>query len=138
MKKAPREYDIQRKEETVRKLLEGFDELKELHPGKEITIYALSKYTGVARQTIAKNKQVMELLDTQKTFKGAKGIKTRQDVKKLVDKTEKQLKEKDKKYEDLMRENTALNLKIVQLTDEINRLSVIIDRYERVNRNESE
>lgn len=136
-KKKVRAYDVQRKEDTLKRLRDGFDELKSSHPNKAVTKYELSKHTGVARQTISKYSEIVELLDSQQEFRGTRSIKTKKDVKRLIDSTEMQLKEKDRKYEDLLKENTQLNLKIVRLTDEVSRLEGIIERYKKVIENEN-
>lgn len=144
MNKKVREYDTARKEATLEKLKAGFEELKSASPKKQVTKYALSKHTGVARQTISKYDEIVELLENQtdleckvKTHDGIKAIKTKKDVRKVLNSASEKIKEQDEKYNELLKENTKLNLKIVQLNEENKRLNGIVERYKRVMENEN-
>lgn len=139
MNKKIRRYDEIRKKETFEKLLKGIEELKEINPNKPVTKYALSKYTGIARQTISKYAEITALLSLEQEYKyhintpdGKRIVKNQEDIQKIVDSLVHQSKQKDKQYEKLFKENTTLNLKIVQQKDEINKLNNIIERYKKV------
>ena len=143
-RRSEREYDSERKARTLKVLREGFAELKRLYPDKPVTKYALSKHTGVARETIRKYPEINSLFEEEADLKckvdtifGKKKIKSLTDVKGVIVLYEKELKKREKKYADLIKVNTSLNMKIVQQDDEIRRLSNLLDRYRKAIKNES-
>ena len=137
-----REYDAERKARTLKVLKEGFDELKRLYPDKPVTKYALSKHTGVARETIRKYAEINSLFEEENdwdyiidTIAGKKKIKSLKDIKSVIAIYEKEIKKRERKYDELFKANTTLNLKIVQQEDEIRKLSKLLKRYRKVAEN---
>lgn len=126
MKREQRDYDKKRTEDTLRKLKIGFDELKSADPQKPITKYALSKHTGVAKQTIEKFPEITNLLAQEK----GENVDATLDAEKRIKSLEKQLRDQGKENDKLLKATTTLNLKIVELEDENRRLKSIIERYE--------
>lgn len=138
-KRAARNYDIERKNDTLKKLREGFEELKVVDPNKPVTKSALSKYTGVARETIRKYPEINDLFKEEldwnfkvDTIFGKKKIKTMNDVKRVIELYENELKTRDKKYEELVKRSTSLDMKIVQQDNEIRKLNKLLERYRKV------
>lgn len=140
-KKNEREYDIIRKEETLKKLKYGIKKLKEKKARsddkKPITKYALIKYTGVSNRTINKYPEVLEMLFKEQN----PGI----ELKNLVVKTGKirsldeaimLLTELNSMYNDAINKvnefsnlNSKLNYDIVKLNLQVKELSDEIKRY---------
>ena len=72
------QYNETRKRETREKLLTGIQRMKSLkkYDGKPITVYALSKYTGVKYETIQKYPDILDKLATVNADKNATPLKT--------------------------------------------------------------
>lgn len=143
-KRKPRDYDNIRKRNTLEKLRTGFKELKEANPQQPVTKYALSKNTGVARQTIAQYPEIVKLLEEEngphfkaQTPDGIVIINTQEDIARLVAYYQESLKEKEEVNKKLVQLNSSLDLRIVQLSEENRRLNSKIERYERAMRNKN-
>lgn len=138
MSRGQREYDEIRKKETLSKLRQGFAELKAAHPKTVVTKYQLSKYTGVAKQTINNYEEILKLLEEEnkerykfKTSMGDVIVDGKSGIKDLIKQFETELAKKDDKYKELFKANTQLSLQLVELQDENRKLKSVIERFER-------
>jgi len=132
-----RAYDDARKADTFAKLKSGIEHLrrqKEHREGKPITAYKLCKYTKVTIRTIRRHPEIMETLTKERGL----GV----ELKSAVVKTEKiysleqavgiinQLtslyNETKDKYNQAMKQNSALNLQVVKLQSEVAELNKVV------------
>ena len=122
------DYDIRRKTETEETLRTAISRMKatKKYRNKPISVYALSKETGVARTSIMRFPSVIEILNKTKIpsvkFKNAHvktgKIRNFDDAIAVVETLEKLYNETADKANILMAENIKLNSEIVKLQDE--------------------
>lgn len=138
MSEARREYDIKRKKATLERLQKGFRQLKQqkAYKNKPVTKYALSKHTGVAKQTIDNYPEIMELLRKEKerawtvnTAEGPKIIHSIEDALRIIARIDREYLQLKSECEAAKKANTTLNLTIVRQASEIKRLTNILDKY---------
>lgn len=135
-----REYDTIRKQETLKKLEKGIRQLKQqvAYKKKPITKYALSKQTGVSPRTIDKYPKIIEVLEkeknpgielktavinTNKIYSIDEAISIIEQLTDLYNST------KDK-YNEGLKINSSLNLKIVNLQDQVKELNRQLKKYQ--------
>lgn len=136
----PRVYDIERKEETLKKLKVGIQQLrrhKEHQEGKPISKYKLSKHTGVSIRTIDKYPDIIDMLAKEKNpgipLKSAvvnvEKIFTVEEAVLVINQLTDLYNETKDKYNDGLKINTALNLENVRLKNQIAELTRQLNKY---------
>ena len=124
----PCEYDQSRKRATEDTLKRGIQRMKanKQYRGKPLSVYALSKETGVARSTIMRFPGILEELNKTKypeiRLKNAHvktgAIRRVEDAQAVVETLEKMYNEVTDKYNAVLDSNLKLNLELVKLQDE--------------------
>ena len=144
-KSEPRTYDVERKEETIRKLKLGMQQLrrhKEHQEGKPITKYKLSKHTGVSIRTIGKYQEIIEILSKEKNpgilLKSAvirvEKIYTMEEALSVINQLTDLYNGTKDKYNDGLKKNTALNLENVRFKSQIVELNRQLNKVLEKNR----
>jgi hypothetical protein len=138
-----REYDIIRKEETLKKLVNGIKILKDKKARKgdksPVTKYALIQYTGVANKTINKYPEVLAmLLEEQNPGVELKKLAIKTGKIRTLDEAVMLLNELNDMYNDAINKanefgklNSKLNYDIVKLKLQVKELSNEIKRYRK-------
>lgn len=136
----PRAYDIERKQDTIKKLKQGLQQLKrhkEHQEGKPITKYKLSKHTGVSIRTINKYPEIIEVLNKEKNpgvlLKNAvvdvAKIYSMEEAVYVINQLTALYNETKDKYNDGLKKNTALNLENVRLKSQLTELTQQLNKY---------
>ena len=130
-------YDETRKTNTLEKLKSGMTHLrrqKEHVEGKPISIYKLSKYTGVTMKTIRKHSEIMESITKGRVpgiqLKSA-AVKTDkifslQQAVGIINQLTDLYNETKDKYNQAIMQNSALNLENVKLRGEVTELNKVL------------
>jgi hypothetical protein len=130
MARKQRDYDVQRKKQTERTLKDGIEALRrtaKYRDGKPISVWALSKHTGIARQTIEKHQVVMDLLakmvappmDAKSAKVNVDRIHTLEQAIATIKQMETLYNDLADKYNNALRANEDLNLQVVRLEDDL-------------------
>lgn len=131
-------YDVQRRQETLKKLNLGFRQLKarKEYKDKPVTAYALSKHTGIAYRTIKRYSEIVEKLEKEKNpgvmLKTAVvdtvRIKSIEEAVSVIDTLTKVYNETKDKYNEAVKKLSEANLRIVRLESEKKELELAIKR----------
>ncbi|MDY4696524.1 hypothetical protein ACTQV0_01690 [Selenomonas montiformis] len=139
-KRTPSQYDKARKEATLTKLRQGISLLKQgKYKNRPISIYALSKQTGIARQTIAKYTEIRDLIEKENNpgvpLKTAvvdvNKVYTLEQAVSIIDAITKAYNEAKDKYNACLKALADANLKATRLMVEKKELELVIERYEK-------
>ena len=130
MTRKVRDYDAQRKKQTERTLKDGIEALRrtaKYRDGKPISLWALSKHTGIARQTIMRHQVVMDLLakmvappmDAKSAKVNVDRIHTLEQAIATIKQMETLYNELAGKYNAALHVNEDLNLQVTKLEDDL-------------------
>jgi len=139
-KSEPRVYDIERKEETIRKLKLGLLQLrrhKEHQEGKPVSKYKLSKHTGVSIRTINNYPEIIDTLNKEKNLGvslksvvvNVGKIYTMEEAVLVINQLTSLYNEAKDNYNDGLKKNTAMNLENVRLKTQIAELTRQLNKY---------